>query len=187
MHTNVFRKWFSVATTISSACLLFASPLAGTAESPTNLVSVANKSINDYLPSFPWIGLIMGEVSYGPITVSDTKINQGDRLAVVKPGDLLQGSLRYRVDSSHQHLFHRYHLVIGIKGLGAQDCVTHTYGIWDSKRKETFTLKAPIEPGVYEVRFCYQGASTCEEARSVWNETMGEPSSYATIGVVVVE
>ncbi len=140
-----------------------------------------------YLQEYPWLGLIMNEVTYGPITLSDIRLNEGSSLAIVKPGEIVNGELKYRVDSSHQEAFHRYHLVVGLKGFGAQDCVTHTWGIWDSSGKGSFTLKAPLEPGLYEVRFVYHEAPTCEEARSVWNSESGEPSSFATIGAIIVE
>jgi hypothetical protein len=184
MQSATFRKLTSVFITAVSALLLLSSPSVQAENCST--FAVVNP-ITDYLPTFPWMGLVVDEVTYGPITVSDVHINKGNKLAVVKPGEMLHGHLHYQVDSTNQHLFHRYHLVVGIKGLGAQDCDTHTYGVWDSSGKGKFSLKAPLEPGVYEVRFCYQEAHTCEEARSVWNENMGEPSSYATIGVIVVE
>lgn len=186
MQSVIFKKMIPLFAIATSALFVFASPLTAGQTQSVKTVPVV-KPVAEYLPTFPWIGLIMNEVTYGPITVSNVHINHGDKLAVVKPGEVLHGSLRYRVNSSNQHLFHRYHLVVGIKNLGAQDCVTHTYGVWDSSGKGTFTLKAPLEPGVYEVRFLYQEAPTCEEARSVWNADMGEPSSYATIGVIVVE
>lgn len=140
-----------------------------------------------YFQQYPWLGLIMDEVTYGPITLWDIHLNKGSPLAIVKPGDVVHGRLKYRVDSTDQEAFHRYHLVVGLKGFGAQDCVTHTWGIWDSSGRGDFTLKAPLEPGVYEIRFVYHEAPTCEEARSVWNSESGEPSSFATIGAIIVD
>lgn len=142
--------------------------------------------LSKYFNSHPYIALLMDKVSYGPITVSNIRIND-EQIVSALPGEMLNGHLHYKVDSSDQELFHRYHLVVGIKDIGAQDCVTHTYGVWDSTGKGTFSLKAPMEPGIYEVRFAYTEAKTCEQARGLWHENAGEPSAYATIGLIVVE
>lgn len=145
------------------------------------------KEFNEYFKEFPWIGLIANKISYGPITIYDVNIDDADKLAIVAPGETLHGSLRYKVHSKHLDSLHRYHLVIGIKGQGAQDCVTHTLGIWDSKGKGRFTLKAPLQTGVYEVRFLFTEGLTCEGAQDAWNSGVDTPTSAATIGVIIVE
>lgn len=148
------------------------------------------KSIDQHpyclLSQYPWLGLIMDEINYGPLSIWGVQLNQGNQIAIVKPGDVVQGKLSYRVDASQQEAFHRHHLVVGLHKIGAQDCVTHTWGLWDGSGKGNFSLKAPLEPGLYEVRFVYHEAPTCEEARSVWNNEIGEPSSFATIGAIIV-
>lgn len=182
MKIGLHNKLINVFAT-AAALIFLANPLVQAKDySPTG-----PSYPYSYVHQYPWLGLVMDEVTYGPITVSDVHINKGGQLAIVKPGEILHGTLRYAVDSTEQEAFHRYHLVVGIKGLGAQDCVTHTYGIWDSKGRGKFTLKAPLEPGLYEVRFFYQEAPTCEEARSVWKDEIGEPSNFATIGAIIVE
>lgn len=179
----------AIATT-TAALVMLANPLVQAQPVADPALTQVVQALEDpvhYLANYPWLGLLMDEVTYGPITVSNVRFNNGSRLAVVKPGEEVHGSLRYRVDSTNQTMFNRYHLAVGLKGIGAQDCVTHTYGIWDSKGKGDFTLNAPLQPGVYEVRIFYQDAPTCEEARSVWNDAIGDPSSFATIGVIIVE
>jgi hypothetical protein len=139
-----------------------------------------------YFASHPYIALTMDEVTYGPITVSNIRINDR-QVTPAAPGEVLNGQLLYKVNSEDQEFLHRYHLVVGLKGVGAQDCVTHTYGVWDSAGKGTFALKAPMEKGVYEVRFAYTEATTCDQARSIWHDEAGEPSAQATIGLIIVE
>ncbi len=187
------NKLFSVMATATSALAFLVNPLVQAHTGTQSLVQCMAYSSPDtshysysYLLQHPWLGLLMDEVTYGPITVSDVHLNKGSRLAIVNPGEVLEGDLHYKVDSTNQEMFHRYHLVVGLKGIGAQDCVTHTYGIWDSSGKGKFTLKAPLEPGFYEVRFFYQESPTCEESRSVWNDAIGEPSNYTTIGAILV-
>lgn len=178
---SVYKKWNLFLGLVAAAALLTQAPLhAGN-------VAQVKKEFNDYFKEFPWIGLIANKISYGPITISDVNIDDADKLAIVEPGETLHGSLRYKVHSKYLDSLHRYHLVIGIKGLGAQECVTHSYGIWDSKGKGRFSLKAPLEPGVYEVRFLFTEALTCDKAQEAWNSGADLPTSAATIGVIIVE
>lgn len=143
-------------------------------------------SISDYVKDFPWMGLISDEITYGPITVYNVHINQSDKLVFAKPGETLHGNLRYKVNSDKDRL-HLHHLVIGIEGVGAQDCVMHTMGLWDTKGKGKFTLTAPTTPGVYEVRFIYNEGLTCSGAREAWNSGQKEPTASATIGAIIVK
>ena len=143
--------------------------------------------LNSYFKEFPWMGLIANKISYGPITLSDVDLQDGHRLAVVGPGETVHGSLHYSVRAEDLDLLHRYHLVVGLKGQGAQDCVTHNYGLWNSRGEGTFTIKAPKKPGVYEVRFILSEGITCEKARDEWNLGHETPTSSATIGVLIVE
>lgn len=158
------------------ACLLSSSVYADIFKKPS-----------EYLEDCPWLGLVADKITLGPITISDVSIHHGDKFAHVKPGKTLKGELKYKVDAKDLDTLHLHHLVIGIKGEGAQDCVTHNLGVWNSKGKGHFTLKAPEKPGVYEVRFLFTEALTCEGARDVWNSGKEKPSSEATIGIIIVK
>lgn len=153
---------------------------------PSGIVE-AKSSISDYLQECPWIGLIADEITYGPITISKVSIHDGDKLAFVSPGATLNGKLKYKVDSKDLDSLHLYHLVVGIKNEGAQDCITHSLGLWSSKGRGEFTLIAPESPGVYEVRFLFTEALTCGNARDVWDSGVETPSAAATIGVIIVK
>ncbi len=153
-------------------------------EAPTKTKS---STFSRYFHDFPWIGLISNEISYGPITVTNVHLNDGNKIVVVKPKEKITGTLHYKIDAKRLDSFHLYHLVVGLKKVGAQDCVSHSFGIWNSKGKGRFTLKAPAEAGVYEVRFSYFEGATCQSARDAWNSDAGDPSSAATIAVVIVE
>lgn len=180
---NLKNKFVSVVTATASALIFFANPLVQAIDCSKS--STAHPYC--YLQQYPWLGLVLDELTYGPITVRDVHLNRGSQLAIVKPGEVVHGQLRYKIDTSDQTAFRRYHLVVGLSGIGAQDCITHTWALWDSSGKGRFTLKAPLEPGLYEIRFTYHEAPTCEEARSIWNNQMGDPSSFATIGAILVE
>jgi hypothetical protein len=145
------------------------------------------KHFTEYLQECPWIGLVAKQITYGPITISNVTIHEGDRLVFVSPGEMLHGFLKYEVESKDLDSLHLYHLVIGIKNEGAQDCITHNLGIWDSKGTGHFTLKAPDKPGIYEVRFLFTEGLSCACAREAWNSGHEKPSAAATIGIIIVE
>ena len=149
----------------------------------------AKKPLSEYLEECPWIGLIANQITLGPIKISNVSIHDGDKLAYVSPGEILNGMLKYQINSKNLDSLHLYHLTIGIKnqGKGTQDCVTHNLGVWDSKGRGHFTLKAPENPGIYEVRFLLTEGLTCTRARDAWNSGNEKPSAAATIGIVIVE
>lgn len=148
-------------------------------------VNLQAAPISDYIKDYPWVGLISDEITYGPVTVSHIHIKNSDKLVIATPGEVLHGNLRYKINSDKEKIsFH--HLVIGIEGEGAQDCIMHSMGLWDNKGKGKFTLTAPTEPGIYEVRFLYDEGLTCSKAREAWNSGAKDPSSLATIGAIIV-
>jgi len=167
-----------------SAAMLISSVSSATAAVTPEAVEYFN--VTKYYEAFPWLGLVSNEVKYGPVTVSNVELHDGDKLVVAAPGQELKGSLHYKFDSDNK-LFHHSHLVVGIKGIGSQECVADTFNLWDSSGKSSFTLIAPVKPGVYEVRFMYTENTSCQEALELWDPLVMETSMHATIGVIVVE
>jgi hypothetical protein len=149
--------------------------------------SEAKKPFSEYLEECPWIGLVADYITLGPIKISKVSIHHGDKIAYVSPGKTIHGKLKYEISADDLESLHFYHLTVGFKHQGAQDCVTHNLGVWDAKGKGKFTLKAPEEPGVYEVRFLLTEGLTCAGAYEAWDSSHGKPSSAATIGVLIVE
>jgi hypothetical protein len=145
-----------------------------------------NLKVSDYFQEFPWIGLISNEITYGPIEISDVLLNNQQKLLFVKPNEIIKGTLTYKIDASKLDSMHLYHLVVGITNVGAQDCITHTFGIWNSSGHSHFTLTAPSKPGVYQVRFSYFEGLSCQAARRAWNSKNGDPSSKATLAAIIV-
>lgn len=145
------------------------------------------KPWSEYLEDCPWLGLIADQITLGPIKISDVSIHDGNKLACVSPGETIKGKLKYEVNSTDLESFHLYHLTVGIKNEGAQDCITHNLGMWNSKGRGHFTLKAPEKRGVYEVRFLLTEGLTCANARDAWNSNKEKPTSAATIGIIIVE
>ncbi len=176
-HRHVLRVTALVIVLLGNGPLLF-----GEDQTPNKKTKVS-----DYFQEFPWVGLIANEITYGPIVVSDVHINNQEKLLFVRPNEKIKGSLNYKIDASKLDSMHLYHLVIGMTNVGAQDCITHSFGLWNSSGHSHFTLTAPSEPGFYQVRFCYFEGLTCQAARNAWNSRNGDPSSSATLAVIIVQ
>lgn len=143
--------------------------------------------LSKYFEEAPWLGLLADEVTYGPITISHVHIHDGDKFVIAAPGEVLNGSLKYHIKADDLEFLHKYHLIIGLKERGAQECVTHSRGLWDSKGKARFKLTVPNKPGLYEVRFLFVEEANCNAAQNLWNTGVSAPGTYATIGVIIVE
>jgi hypothetical protein len=175
------KNWVIALGMAATAFLSLGQPLTA------GITSEAKQHLKDYFKECPWLGLVSNEITYGPIKIYDVNIHNEDKYAIVAPEEILKGTLKYKLKSKDLDSFHLYHLVVGIKEQGAQDCITHSLGFWDSKGKGSFTLTAPKKPGIYEVRFLLTEGATCDDAREAWNKGSEEPSSAATIGIIVVE
>lgn len=117
-------------------------------------------------------------VRYLDIEVSNvmfsSKRNSG-KVVYATPGELIKGQADcafYRPKLCEEY----FQVIVGLNGIGAQD------GICEG----SFTLIAPQEAGIYEVRFRYAHAYDLEEAIENWWEVDKAPPSQATIGLVIV-
>lgn len=141
--------------------------------------------VGDWIKSAPWIGLIADKVTYGPITIKDVNIGDAGKLLFVKPGELITGELKYKIDAEKLDSWYLHHIIVGLKNQDAQCCITHSFGMWDESGKASFAFHAPLEKGLYELRFDYQEAIFCATAINEWH--YDQPSNNATIGIVIVE
>jgi hypothetical protein len=126
------------------------------------------------------------QTTYGPITVSHIRLNDSKHFTIVHPGDIIECSFEYQLDSSKQDFLSKNHLIVGLKGVAAEDCATHLYGVWDSHGTANFKLTAPLQAGDYEVRIAYRPGKTCQEALNTWTVLHNEPGNFATIGFLRV-
>lgn len=163
---------FSIIFTVIFSQILHA------AESPKN-------KITEWIKSSPWIGLVAKEVTYGPITLGDLDLDKNGRLVIAKPGEEINATVHYKINAEKLDSWHLHHIIVGIKGQKYPTCITHSFGVWDNKGKASFTLHAPEEKGVHEVRFNYEEGIYCSEAVKAWlNDS---PSAKATVGIIIVE
>lgn len=177
MRTQNFSKFTSrvLGSLLIAACCIM--PLHS-AESPKG-------KINQWIHSYPYLGLISKEVAYGPITLKNLDFDGSGHVVIAEPGEVIDGTVHYKIDSSKLESMNLHHIIVGIKDQDAQSCITHSLGVWNRKGKSSFSLKAPLEKGVYEVRFDYQNSLCCEDAIAAWQADA--PSSNATVGVIIVE
>lgn len=153
--------------------------------SPLHAVTSTTERISELISSCPWIGLIAEKVSYGPITVSKVDIDDSGKLVFCRPGELIEGTLRYRIDTDRLDSGHLHHIIVGLRGQNAQNCISHSFGIWDSKGSSSFSFYAPEEQGLYELCFDYEKCTLCSHAIEKWQDN--PPSHKTTIGIVIVE
>jgi hypothetical protein len=165
--------------------VLSATLLTGTLCAPLMAADSPSDKISDLISSCPWIGLVAKEVTYGPITVSKLNIEGAGRLVFCEPDEEIEGTLKYKIDASQLDSWHLHHIVVGLRKEDAQNCLTHSLGVWDKKGKASFSFKAPHEKGIYEVCFGYYNAVLCSDAIQEWNDN--PPDHAATIGILVVE
>src|ERR1700730_12733890 len=173
------KKWLIPLFSILLSLLFF--PMEA-----SSITHKAKKDIEKHFKEAPWLGLIANEIHYGPLKISDVHLHKGSKLVVVAPGETIKGSLKYRIDSEDLSMFHAYHLIVGLKD-HAQDCVTHTLALGESKGTGHFKLTAPQHPGAYEVRINLIDELTCSAAFEAWNSGRETPTASATIGCIIVE
>lgn len=141
--------------------------------------------LNEWIHSYPYIGLVTEEVTYGPIALKKLNLENKGRVVIAKPGETVFGTVHYRVDADKLDTLHLHHIILGIEGKDSQTCLTHALGVWDAQGRVHFSISAPPERGVYELRFDYQTALTCSEASKEWRKE--PPSAKATVGIIIVE
>jgi hypothetical protein len=187
MHTalrNRSKVFFMIAALAST---LMVNPVTGSERDKA--VSIEQfSSVEGRLNSLEKrIGLLeTRELNYGPLAISHVHLNNQNHFANVLPGQSIECSFHYVLDSQQQDFLHKKHLIVGLANVAAEVCATHLYGVWDSSGTSTFNLTAPLNAGDYEVRIAYRDGETCEEALSTWNVLGEQPSEYATIGILRV-
>ncbi|MBA2726705.1 MAG: hypothetical protein H0U49_00830 [Parachlamydiaceae bacterium] len=152
---------------------------------PLTAADSLGTKVNDIISTCPWVGLIAKEVTSGPVTISKLNIDDEGRMVFCKPNEKIEGTLRYKIDSSKLDSWDLHHIVVGLRKDEAQSCITHSLGVWDKKGKASFSFVAPSEKGIYEVCFGYYEVALCSDAVREWKNN--PPSHSSTIGVLIVE
>src|SRR5690606_17033991 len=105
---------------------------------------------------------------------------------ICHPGDKVTAMVDYEIDSDQLSSFHLHHFIYGLDPSGPQGCLIKTLALTDSSGSAEFTLKAPQDKGVYQVRFCHSQGLTYDKAHETWWKKVN-PNAITVMGVMIVE
>lgn len=145
------------------------------------------EDVQKHFDKYKWKGVIENHVTSGVATLSHLKLNSHSKAVVVRPADKVECEVQSFLDPEKCSAISFYRVVIGLKGIGPQTTICNYLGAVAGDSFEKFTLTAPLEPGVYEVRFRVVESFTETEARNGWTVEGNEPDSTTTIGVIIVK
>ncbi len=145
-------------------------------------------AIQDYLDHYHWKGIIQDKATSGPATLKHLELNENSRAIVVKPGEKIEAEIKCILDAKQCSTFGFYRIVVGIKGEGPQAVIGNELGLAAGRTREKFTLTAPNEPGMYQIRFRPVDALFEATALDAWKDEEGnEPDGKTTIGIIIVK
>lgn len=150
-----------------------------------SLTEEIKRDIKKYTNEMPAIGMIMDKVEYDGVTLSNFRFQNGKKYIICSPNDSVTAHVEYEIDSDKLATFHLHHFIYGLDPSGPQGDLFKTLGFRDSTGDAEFTLKAPKEKGLYQVRFCHGEGVTYEKAKDAWLKK-GNPPEKTIMGVVLV-
>jgi hypothetical protein len=145
-------------------------------------------AIQNYLDNYHWKGVIQEKAQSGAVSLKHLEMNGHSKAVVVKPGERIEGVIQCDLDREQCSPLHLYRVVLGIKGQGAQTTIGNELGVVAGKSTERFTLIAPSEPGMYQIRFRLVESLLQSTALNDWVDDKGnEPDGTTTIGIIFVK
>lgn len=146
------------------------------------------RAVQNYLDNYQWKGVIEDSASAGPATLSQVTLNGRPKAIAVQRGERIHGHLHCFLDPEKAETMTYYRVLIGFSGKGGQTTLYNRFGMGAGGSDEDFSLIAPQEPGLYEIRFRVVEKFTEGEAIKQWVDLNGnEPDARTTIGFVVVK
>lgn len=134
----------------------------------------------------PGIRLISDRLEYEGLIIKDFHFDSDRKYTVVKPGETIEASMSYEIDSSQLDALSLQHYLYGLYPDGPIDCLVHSMGTSDDEGQIQLRFKAPKKAGVYEMRICRSNKGwTFGSAKFVWHKKDNPPNTV--IGIVVVE
>lgn len=141
--------------------------------------------------------------TYQDIEIKNVNVKHQGEVAYVSSGETFGVSLHYKFTKPSIHGC-IIQILVGYEGVGAETCIANAYishdkyfdhhplyfrGQWHDVTQKTvhFAMKAPEEPGTYEIRFRNGMAYLPHEALEYWTATEGNPPVEATIATIIVE
>lgn len=145
-------------------------------------------ALQNYLDNYHWKGIVQDEAASGPATLRHLHLNDHRRAIAVRPGEKIEGTIQCALDSSRCSSLSLYRIVLGIKGKGPQTTIGNELGAAARETLEKFTLTAPDEPGIYQIRFRVVESLFESSALDSWMDERGnEPDGTTTIGIILVK
>ena len=176
------KKWIPVILTAVMSC--------------TATLPLTAGNIGDFISDVPGIGLVADEVSFDGITLRNLAFvsDKGDDAETIKdkyvithPGAQHYVRAEYELDSEVLDNLKLHHFIYGLHNDGPQGCLLHTLGLTDGKGELEFSIQAPEEKGVYQLRFCHAtGTGLFESVKEQWWRA-DKATSQTIMGIVVVK
>lgn len=126
------------------------------------------------------------DIRSGPARIKNfymKTLTEKGKVVYAAPGMQIQAFAQYSLDRGKDGSINQ--IIVGYDKGGAQKAI-YNGGTID-KGMVNFTLTAPSEPGIYEVRFRPAQAYSGPEAVKYWWNVDGAPTEQTTIGLVIVD
>lgn len=124
-------------------------------------------------------------VTYGQVALLGFNLNNSGNKITVRPGEIIPATAMYLYYCPVCQIGSINQIIVGIAGEGAQACLYN--GSIEAQGAANFTLKAPQKPGMYQVRFRYAQAYSCQEAIKYWWNVDHAPTAQATVAIITVQ
>jgi len=145
------------------------------------------QTVQKYFDNYQWKGVISDRVAFGPVSLSKLYLNGHNRAVIVKRGEYIDVSVDCDVDKHGLSNIALYRVVLGFKDVGPEASICSCLGATGCKKHEEFKLRAPEEPGLYQIRFRFVESYTEGQAFREWYDHDGkQPDATTTIGLVYV-
>ena len=141
---------------------------------------------DEFSIDFPGKGMIIDQVKYEGIELSNFAFSNGRRYTIINPGDEIIGQVDFKIDKKKLSLFRIHYFIIGLFPNGPQSCLVKSYGLQDSQGTARFSLTAPEDKGIYQIRFSHGTGITCKQAKKAWWHKHIHPAN-TMMGIVVVK
>lgn len=152
----------------------------------TLIAGILCASAPAFATDVPGMDLISESVTFDGVNINNFQFENGQNIITVKPCQLFNAHMCYRVDASRLKTLRYHHVIVGLYDDGPQHCILHTLGVKDSCGPIDVRLRAPQKPGVYQVRFSHSTGLSNKDAMNSWDH--GEAPSVDTVtGIVIVK
>lgn len=141
---------------------------------------------DEFSIDFPGKGMITDQVEYDGIELSNFAFSNGKKYAVFHSGDEILGQVDFKINKKDLSLFRIHYFIIGLFPNGPQSCLVKSYGLRDSQGTARFSLIAPKDKGVYQIRFSHGTGVSCKQAKKAWWDKHIHPAK-TMMGIIVVK